>query len=151
MVTAELVEFLSRYVDIHVGTRDASLRPHSARASAIRPEDDQHVVVYLPELGADAALEDLEDNGQIAIFVGRPPDNHAYQIKGTVTSVRTADPDERPFVESHWGSFLDSMAMIGVIRPTFDHWPVWPSRALTVRVTAVFSQTPGPGAGASIA
>ena len=151
MVTPDLADFLTRHIDIHVGTRDAGLQPHSVRASAIRVDDDLHVTVFLPESGADAVRQDLTDNGQIAVFIGRPPDNRAYQIKGTQTEVRRATPDERAFVERHWDSFLDSMAVIGFARPMFDHWPVWPSLAVSVRVTAVFSQTPGPGAGASVA
>ena len=151
MVTPELAEFLTRHIDIHIGTRDAQLRPHSVRGVAIRSVDDGHVLVFMPAIGADAVVADLTDNGQVAIFVGRPPDHRSYQIKGVFAGSRPAAPGEQPFVEEHWNSFLDSMDMIGIKRPTMDHWPIWPAIAVTVRVTAVFSQTPGPGAGASVA
>lgn len=44
MVTGELATFLSGQIDIHIGTCDASLRPHSARVSAVRVEDDREHV-----------------------------------------------------------------------------------------------------------
>lgn len=152
MVTGELADFLSGQIDIHISTRDAELRPHSARVSAIRVEDDgEHVVAFVPALGADAVLGDLHSNGQSAMFVGRPPDNLAYQLKGTFTDSRPARPDERAFVEQYWDSFLEAMVVIGFDRTIFRHWPVWPSVAVRIRVTAVFSQTPGPGTGAPVA
>jgi hypothetical protein len=150
MVTPELAEFLTRHIDVQVGTRDAELRPHSVRASAIRPAGDQHVIVFLPEIGAQAVQRDLKDNGQVAIFLGRPPDFRAYQIKGTLAEARPANEDERAFIAGHWDSFLESMDVIGIKRPIFSHWPIWPAVAVRIRVTAVFSQTPGPGAGGPV-
>jgi len=152
MVTGELATFLAGQIDIHIGTRDASLRPHSARVSAVRVEDDrEHVVAFVPALGADAILGDLDANGQVALFAGRPPDNSAYQLKGSFTGARPASGDEREYIEQFWDSFLEAMAVIGFDRSTFRHWPVWPSVAVRIRVTAVFCQTPGPGTGAPVA
>ena len=152
MVTGELAAFLSGQIDIHIGTRDANLRPNSARASAVRVEDDgEHVVAFVPALGADAVLRDLDSNGQAALFVGRPPDNLAYQLKGTLMDARPAAADERAYIEQFWASFLEAMAVIGFDRAIFAHWPVWPSVAIRMRVTAVFRQTPGPGTGAPVA
>src|SRR5690349_13923723 len=99
MVTGELATFLSGQIDIHIGTRNSDLRPHSARASAVRVEDDgEHVVAFVPALGADGVLRDVASNGQAALFVGRPPDNLAYQLKGTVIDTRPAGADEREYV-----------------------------------------------------
>lgn len=151
MVTPELAGFLSEQLDIHIGTRDNALRPHSVRASAIRVEDDQHVLAFVPAVGAAEVLRDLRDNGQIAIFAGRPPDNRAFQMKGSFAQARDAQPSERAFIETYWDSSLEALEMIGVARVTFSHWPVWPAVAIKVRITSVFSQTPGPGAGASVA
>jgi hypothetical protein len=151
MVTPELAAFLSAQLDIHVGTRDAGLRPHSVRASAIRVEDDQHVVAFVPAIGAADVLRDLRDNGQVAIFAGRPPDNRAFQMKGSFADARDAHPFEREYIEKYWDGSLEALEMIGIARATFSHWPVWPAVAIRVRITSVFSQTPGPGAGASVA
>jgi len=50
MITGELADFLSGQIDVHIGTRDAELRPHSARVSAIRVEDDgEHDLKGVPE------------------------------------------------------------------------------------------------------
>ncbi len=151
MLTQDLVRFLSGQIDIHLGTRDAELRPHSARVSALRVEDDAaHVVAFVPERGAAVVLRDLESNGQAALFAGRPPDNVAYQLKGTFAGARSARDDEHAFVEQFWNSFLEALTAIGFDRTVFRHWPIWPSVAVRVHVTAVFSQTPGPGTGAPL-
>ena len=72
-------------------------------------------------------------------------------MKGRFDGSRRAEPSERAFVERHWDSFLESLAAIGIDKATFAHWPIWPAVAVRVRVTAVFSQTPGPGTGAPVA
>jgi len=73
MVTGELATFLSGHIDIHIGTRDAGLRPHSARASAVRVEDDgEHVVAFVPALGADAVLQDLRSVPGVSEVSERP-------------------------------------------------------------------------------
>ena len=151
MVTPELTEFLSGYVDIHMGTRDEQLRPHSVRVTAVRVEDDHHLLAFVPAIGAADVLRDLDANGQVAIFAGRPPDNRAFQMKGVFSEHRPADDAERAFIDRYWDTCLEALEMIGIPRVTFSHWPVWPSVVIRVRVTAVFSQTPGPGAGASVA
>jgi len=150
MLTGDLATFLSGQVDLQIGTRDAGLRPHSARVSALRVEDIDHVLAFVPQVGADAVLRDLHANGQAAIFAGRPPDHVAYQLKGEFVDARPAREDERAYIERYWVSFLEAMNVIGFDLQTFTHWPVWPSVGVRVRVTKVFRQTPGPGTGTPV-
>jgi hypothetical protein len=74
MVTGELATFLSGHIDIHIGTRDADLRPHSARALAVRVEGDgEHVVAFVPAPGADAVLQlpEYKDNLETRLLLLR--------------------------------------------------------------------------------
>ena len=51
-----------------------------------------------------------------------------------------------------WQSLLKELDMIGLAPLTSTStWLMWPCVAVTLRVTAVFSQTPGPEAGAVLA
>ncbi|HEY0873038.1 MAG TPA: hypothetical protein VGD94_06160, partial [Vicinamibacterales bacterium] len=64
---------------------------------------------------------------------------------------RAATGDERQVVLAQWDRWLDRLASVGYSRGMFEHWIVWPCFAVRIRVSAIFNQTPGPGAGARVA
>jgi hypothetical protein len=152
MIGRELARFLEEGLAVQIGTRDADLRPHGARAVAARVEPDGvHFVVYLAEVAAARILADLESNGRAAVVFCRPYDDRACQVKGTFVAVRPAGESERRFVERRWNAFLDQLEQIGIPRAATTGWVTWPAVAIRLRVTAVFDQTPGPHAGAALA
>lgn len=151
MINQELAAFLQEGIAIEFGTRNARLEPSGARVVAVAVEPDgAHVVAYVPEAVAGELLPDLESNGQAAIVFARPPDERACQLKGEFAGARAATDDERGVVEGQWDRWLERLASIGYARQTFAHWTTWPCVAIRVRVNAIFNQTPGPGAGASL-
>jgi hypothetical protein len=150
MLDKSLTEFLEQGLAIHLGTRNASLRPNGCRVTAVRVEDrGRQLVAYLPTAATPAVLEDLRSNGQAAVSFARPTDDRAVQVKGEFISVRDVDPSEEAFVMGQWRSLVGELDMIGLAALTSTNtWLMWPCVAVTIRVTAVFSQTPGPEAGA---
>ena len=150
MLDKSLTEFLEHGLAIHIGTRNAALRPNGCRVAAVRVEDQgRNLVAYLPTAGAAAVLEDLRSNGQAAVSFARPTDDRAVQVKGQLISARDAEPSEEAFVLGQWQALLRELDMIGLAALTSTStWPMWPCVAVRIRVTAVFSQTPGPEAGA---
>lgn len=150
MLDKSLTEFLEHGLAIHIGTRNAALRPNGCRVTAVRVEDQgRHLVAYLPKAGTAAVLEDLNGNGQAALSFARPTDDRAVQVKGAFVSARDAEPSEEAFVLGQWQALLRELDMIGLAALTSTStWLTWPCVAVTIRVTAVFSQTPGPEAGA---
>lgn len=148
MIDADLSAFVQARVGIHIGTRNQRFEPHGARALAVRVDDDgAHIVVYLAEVAAKRVLPDLEANGQAAVSFGRPIDDKACQIKGTFVSARAARPEERAEIVAQFESFLTNLEEIGIPRRLAQRWPTWPCTAIRLKATAVFTQTPGPGAG----
>ena len=148
MIDRALADFLEGGVSIHIGARDARLQPSGARAAAVTVEPDgRHILVYVPDLGASRILADLEATGQAAVSFGRPADDCARQVKGIVTAIRPASPDERPIITAQWGGFLRQLETIGIPRDITLGWATWPAVVVRLRVTAVFEQTPGPLAG----
>ena len=149
MLDKALTEFLEQGLAIHIGTRNSALRPNGCRVTAVRVEDQgRHLVAYLPKAATPAILEDLKDNGQAAVSFARPTDDRAVQVKGEFISVRDADPAEEQFVIGQWQSLLKELDMIGLAAlASTSTWLMWPCVAVKIRVTAVFSQTPGPEAG----
>jgi hypothetical protein len=153
MLDQPLTEFLECGLAIHIGTRNAALRPNGCRVTAVRVEEQgRNLVAFLPKAATPAVLEDLRDNGQAAISFARPTDDRAVQVKGEFLSVRDADPAEEAFVIGQWQSLLKELDLIGLAPLTSTStWQMWPCVAVTIRVTTVFSQTPGPEAGAVLA
>ena len=126
------------------------MRPNGCRVTAVRVEEQgRHLVAYLPKAASPEVFEDLRSNGQAALSFARPTDDRAVQVKGVLVSMRDADPSEEDFVMGQWRGLLKELDMIGLAALTSTStWLMWPCVAVTINVTAVFSQTPGPEAGA---
>jgi hypothetical protein len=151
MIGGQVARFLEEGIGIHLGTRNENLQPNGARAVAVKVEDDgAHVLVYVAQVAAERLLADLRANGQAAVGFGRPVDDRACQVKGVFVNARPATEDERRFVAVQWDRFLGQLEQIGIPRAGSAGWTTWPATAIRVRVTALFNQTPGPGAGAPL-
>jgi hypothetical protein len=151
MIDKELAAFLQEGIAIQIGTRNANLEPNGARVVAIKVEDDgQHVVAYVPKAAAPQVVPDLESNGQAALVFARPPDERACQVKGVFIEARAARASERSFVSEQWGRWVQRLGSIGFPPAATENWQTWPCVAIRMRVTALFNQTPGPGAGAAL-
>jgi len=153
MLDKSLTEFLERGLAIHIGTRNEAMRPNGCRVTAVRVEDQgRHLVCYLPKAAAPAVFNDLRSNGQAAVSLTRPIDDRAVQVKGEVISERDVDPSDEAFVLGQWRALLAELDVMGLAALTSTNtWSMWPCKAITIRVTAVYSQTPGPEAGAVLA
>ena len=153
MLDKALTVFLERGLSIHIGTRDETMRPNGCRVTAVRVEDQgRHLVCYIPKAAGLAVLSDLRSNGQAAVSLTRPIDDRAVQVKGELVSERDADPSDEAFVLGQWRALLTELDLMGLAAVTSTStWSMWPCVAITIRVTAVYSQTPGPEAGAVLA
>jgi len=153
MLDKSLTEFLELGLAIHIGTRNQRMEPNGCRVTAVRVEEQgRHLIAYLPKAANGAVIDDLKNNGQAAVSFARPTDDRAVQVKGVLVSMRDADPSEEEFVMGQWRGLLKELDMIGLAALTSTStWLMWPCVAVTIRVTAVFSQTPGPEAGAVLA
>lgn len=152
MLDRKLASFLQEGVGIHLGTRNERLEPDGARALAVSvDEDGAHLTVYIAELAARRIVPALTASGQAAVSFGRPIDDRACQVKGTLIGVRAAEPRERAVIQAQFEAFLTNLEYIGIPRAGAANWATWPAVAIRLRATAVFEQTPGPDAGAPLA
>ena len=149
MLTNELMAFLKGGLDLQLATRDDAFRPSGVRVTAIAVDHDgQHLDLFIPKVGAEVTLANLRSNGQAALLCGHASDNITYQLKGAFVSTRAAAARDRAFVEAQWIKFQDDLQRIGFPATATATWTTWPSVKVRIRLTAVFLQTPGPGAGA---
>ena len=151
MIDREMAAFLEEGVVIHLGTRNADLEPSSARVTAVKVDaDGTHVTAYVPKVAAARVLRDLENNKQAALVFVRPTDDRGYQVKGVFVASTAAASRERAMVTDQWDRSRRSLERIGFPRALTDSWTIWPSVAVRIRITDLFHQTPGPGAGARL-
>ncbi|NOT25043.1 MAG: hypothetical protein HOP16_02970 [Acidobacteria bacterium] len=152
MLTSDVATFLQGGQCIHLGTRSETLEPTGVVVVAVSVDSDRsHLTAFLPKVGSSEVLANLEANGRAALCFARPVDDHACQVKGTYVEARPATKKERAVVEAQWDQSLRQLEHIGMPRQLWSGYAVWPCVAVRVRVTEVFDQTPGPGAGAPLA
>jgi hypothetical protein len=148
MLPEEFKAFLESGVSISIATRNAALEPDGTRVWAAKVDDDRvHVTAYLTAKTADPILTNLEANQRVAICFDRPSDSLACQLKGVFVDSRRCRPDERAEIERQFECFLADLKIIGVPSELFTGWVRWPAVAVRFKVTDVFKQSPGPGAG----
>ena len=152
MIDEQLAALLHDGVGIHLGTRNEHLEPNGARAISVKVESDgQHLVVYMADIAAQRVLPDLESNGHAAVVFARPTDDRACQVKGMFVGMRAVHPSERARAQAQWDAFLDNLEYIGIPRSSASTWINVADVAITLKVTGVFEQTPGPDAGKTLA
>ena len=71
-------------------------------------------------------------------------------MKGVFVSAAQAAAEDQPVVLAQWHGFLRQLEIIGTPGESTRTWITWPCVAIRLRVTALYSQTPGPDAGAAL-
>jgi hypothetical protein len=146
-----MAAFLQEGLPAHIATRNAQLEPSGARVAAIRVDaDGEHVTVFLPAVAAPPLLDDLRDNGQLAVVLARPVDERSCQVKGSFVASWTPTADEDTFIREQFDRALASLERVGIPRAGNEGWQMWPCVAVRFRAEALFTQTPGPNAGARL-
>ena len=148
MISEDLARFLEQGLSVLIAVRDENLAPYGVRVSAVAVDEDRtHITAYLHRSVAPKILKHLEDNGQAALGFGRPTDHRAYQVKGIFVGSRVCGPRERGFIQQQFEEFRRELEAVGIPRTMTAEWKSWPSVAIKLRVTELYAQTPGPGAG----
>ena len=148
ILTTDLVEYMQSGVSLLIGTRDAALRPASARAFGVEVDAQAgSVTVFLPVPGSDITLANLRNNGQIALTFSRGIDHRSLQVKGSCFSIADTSARQRALQDKYFAEFAEGLRFIGHRPAMLRRVRYFPSHALGFRVQAMFEQTPGPGAG----
>jgi pyridoxamine 5'-phosphate oxidase-like protein len=149
MISEELAGFLESGNSIHIATRDRRMVPYGVRMWAVKVDDDRvHLTGFVPAKTARRVVANLRSNSQVSFGFARPTDNRACQLKGVFVSSRPGTPRDRPIVKRQVEAFTRELRTIGIPESVTRGWLTWPCVAVKIRVTDLFSQTPGPGAGA---
>lgn len=100
-------------------------------------------------MNAGIVLNNLRDNGAIAMVATRPTTHAALQLKGKVIKIAPMTMDERAAMEAHQISFIAELSSLGyapeLIRALLDSGEE--CLAVHFEPAQIFNQTPGPRAG----
>ncbi len=150
-ISEELARFLQSGISVLTGTRDAHNVPDATRGIGVRVEaGGDEATVFLPEATSATAQANLRDNGQVAVCFSRAMDHRSMQVKGELVELRPADERDRAFMERYREELAEEWGFVGLPPSVTYRMNTWPAVAVRFRVTAVFVQTPGPGAGAPL-
>jgi hypothetical protein len=147
-IARELPRVLEGLSVIAIGTRDADLQPSCVLAVGIAFEPQGLLTVYIPET---AALRNLAENGAMAAVFEKPMTHKTVQVKGRCVAMRPAGEADRTAVDGWAERFAEDVIAVGVPIPNARRLRRWPCRAVTLEVTDIFEQSPGPHAGERLA
>ncbi|MCV2866639.1 hypothetical protein [Defluviimonas sp. WL0075] len=109
--------------------------------------------VILGRRANEVLLSALKDGNMVAVTFTATRDHTSFQVKSSVASLRDCCSDDFPEVDRQNALFQDGLVEIGYSRrqaagySSYDHDDLV---ALEFVPEQVFTQTPGPGAGAEI-
>jgi len=134
-----------------VATVDAHGEPTATRGWGLRVAGPDEVVVLL-DASDDVTLENVAAGSRIAITLADVETLHSVQVKGT-TCGTVAELCEEEVAEAE--RFVDQVFdAIGRVdrtpRAVLERWVPLRLVACPVRIDAMFDQTPGPKAGATL-
>lgn len=151
MISDELLAFLEGGNSLSVGTRDAQLLPECARAIGLRVWNDRrHLSLFIPEGPGRRTLENLRDNGKLAIGVSFPPDHRTLQIKGQLVAMEAATSEDSAFVNQYVTQLAAVLDTVGLPVHIVERVNRHPCQRVDVLVQELYRQTPGPGAGSAL-
>ena len=133
---------------MYIATRNAALEPLSTLAFGLQSAgDDRELTVFVPAVLSPLVVENLRNNGQMAVELVQPSTHRALQIKGVWLGERRTTDDDRALLTRYHDMLLQELNLVGVPRSKWNRVAWWPAVALRMEVRDVFVQTPGPGAG----
>jgi hypothetical protein len=150
-VVARIREDLPRILEglsvIAVGSRDAALVPSCVHAVGVAGDEPGRLTVYIPEAAGAETLANIAENGAVAVVFERPMTHRTVQVKGRCLAMRPAADADRPAVEGWAERFAEDVIAVGAPILHARCLRRWPCRAVTLEVTDIFEQSPGPHAG----
>jgi fermentation-respiration switch protein FrsA (DUF1100 family) len=143
--------FIQHHVNINVAARDARNMPAITRAFGCRVSADRcSITVFLSSTWAATVLNDLQDNGAIAVVIGRPTTHETLQLKGKLKGIAPLSDSDRDAIAAYRASYVAELGNAGY-NPDFAGTVVGGAVedcvAVSFEPSSIFVQTPGPQAG----
>jgi hypothetical protein len=153
----QLRQVVESGVTVLVATRDARLIPEMVRGWGLRVLPDlQQLEICIAECTGRQTLDNLADNGEVAVTVTVPSTYRSIQFKGRAVETSAPFPEDYEHVDRDRESFLAAVEQVGLLRPIatriFAAEMEVSSAMIKIRlgIREIFEQTPGPRAGSRL-
>jgi len=154
MIPEKIARFLEQRANLaFAGTRNRDLVPFGHRVSGWRiGGDGRTLIAFVSEPFTPGLVESLQENGELALTVEDFPAHETYQFKGRYVRHRPVQRDDIDIVDRIRERFMKSMRAVFPVVPEgiVGSFISKPALAVEFEVSAIYVQTPGPGAGARI-
>ena len=152
---ADHADFLVPGVSVIAASRDARNLPSVTRGLACRVSADRSTLtVLLRRSQAAAVLADVEAGGWITTCHSQPSTHRTIQLKGEDARILPPADDDWALVDRFVDGFCGELAPLGYTEAfvrALLHCPAGDLVAVCFTPREIYSQTPGPNAGARVA
>lgn len=149
------IEHFDQGISYRMGSCTPKGEPVLVRAVGTRALPDGRLEVLVAREPGRVVLAAVAASGQVALSAGRPLTHRTLHVKGHQVEVGAAGPEHQALLEAQRDAFAHAVAMFGVSREDLTElWYAlrWQDLAcVRFTITGAWDQTPGPGAGGSIA
>ncbi|MDH5622037.1 MAG: hypothetical protein OEY74_08140 [Gammaproteobacteria bacterium] len=153
LLPAHLVAFLQAGVNATLGARSAAGRPVIGIGVACCVRDMEELRVLVPKAANLPLLDAITTGSALAATFSRARDHRSIQLKAPQASVRDIEPGDLSEAARQSALLADDLIELGFSRiqaEAFAFRNATDLVALVFRPDRVFTQTPGPGAGAEL-
>jgi hypothetical protein len=152
LVEPEVAAWVESGLFVVVGTRDADLAPEVTRGWGPRIlEGGDCFEVWLGSVVGRRSLDNLRDNGAIAMTCVQALDYRSLQLVGTCLEVGDEERAEVPAVTRQRELLGGVGPRIGILPLVLRNLLSWdPLVRVRARIERVYDQTPGPQAGRAL-
>ena len=150
MVSDEINDVITNGMG-HIGCVSSSLKPYHADTLAnCFDKKKNEVICFLNEISCKTFLNHVSIGARVSLFVG-VPSHEAYNIKGSISTLRNVAKDEKSACDRLRKKVYDFYAELGIPEHLADrYWLKEPDIAVVFVVDKIFVQTPGPDAGKQV-
>lgn len=153
VLTPDLVALAQSGVSVTLASRDADGHPIVGMGVGCRVRPDGTLRILLGRAPNAGLLASLAAGGPIAATFTGAPDHRAFQVKARAAAIVAALSDDRPEIDRQCAVLADGLVEIGFSRELANGYVAHDPDdivAIEFQPERVFTQTPGPGAGAEL-
>jgi hypothetical protein len=154
LIDAAQAAFMQGGVSISAASCGAHPFPSVCRVLACSVSGDRRrLTVMVARACARQLLEDIAQNGRLALVFSQPSTHRTIQIKGGNACAGIPDASLLEAVRSHGDAFVDEVLPLGFPAPlvrSLLHCADGDVVAIALTPTAAYDQSPGPRAGAPL-
>ena len=153
LLTPDLVALAQSGVSVMLAGCASDGRPLVGLGVGCRVRPDGALRVLLARAPNVDLLAAIAQGGPVAVTFTGAPDHRAFQVKAASATIREAPSDDLPEIGRQCAVLADGLVEIGFSRELADGYVAYdPDDLVAVEFSPerVFTQTPGPGAGAEL-